>query len=551
MYNVIIDGDLFVNMISLGAATLQEHRAEINDLNVFPIPDGDTGDNMCMTLEAGIAHVTGRDTLSIGEAASLISDGMLLGARGNSGVILSRIFAGIAKGLKEHDKADVKALARAFRIGSDEAYLAVPVPVDGTILSVYRDATEYALSRVSEETTLAEYMNDLLTELRSSLSRTPDLLEVLKEAGVVDSGGAGFVYISEGMKKAVDGEVADLTVSETPREAGPDLSAFTEDSVLEFGYCTEFLLRLQKSKIDLDSFDVRELVKLLEDIGGESIVAFREGTMVKIHVHIQHPGDVLDLCQRFGEFLTLKIENMSLQHNNRIENGKGKAAPKKPRSKYGIVAVAAGEGIRNTFSELGCDKVIDGGRLMNPSAEDFVRAFGEVNADTVFVFPNNSNVFLTATQAAKLYDGCRAVILPTKTIGEGYAAVSMIDLSGDDPDAIAAELEDVIAGVKTGTVSQASKDVTRDGVKIVSGDYIGFSGGVILTDEKERTDAVTALCDGMEAGKYDIMLLITGEQVTEDEAEALRSTLSARYRDTEVITIAGGQPIYDCIVVLE
>ena len=549
MYNVIVDGEMFVNMISLGAATLEEHRTEINDLNVFPIPDGDTGDNMCMTMEAGIAHVSGKDTLSIGEAASLVSDGMLLGARGNSGVILSRIFAGIAKGLKEHDKADVSALARAFRIGADEAYLAVPVPVDGTILSVYRDATEYALSRVSEKTTLAEYMNDLLTELRSSLSRTPDLLEVLREAGVVDSGGAGFVYISEGMKKAIDGEIATPAAPTARREAGPDLDAFTENSVLEFGYCTEFLLRLQTAKVDIDSFDVKELVSLLEGIGGESIVAFREGTIVKVHVHTPHPGDVLDLCQRFGEFLTLKIENMSLQHNNKI--GKEKAAPKKVRTKYAIVAVATGEGIKNTFAELGCDRVIDGGRLMNPSAEDFVRAFDEVNADTVFVFPNNSNVFLTATQAAKLYEGCRAVILPTKSVGEGYAAVSMIDLTGDDPDAIAKELEDVIAGVKTGTVSQASKDVTRDGVKIVSGDYIGFSGGVILTDEKTREDATAALCEEMVAGDYDIMLLITGEGVTEDDAESLRATLAGKYRNTEVITIAGGQPIYDLIIVLE
>ncbi|MBR3423200.1 MAG: hypothetical protein IKG80_01775, partial [Clostridia bacterium] len=203
------------------------------------------------------------------------------------------------------------------------------------------------------------------------------------------------------------------------------------------------------------------------------------------------------------------------------------------------------------FSELGCDKVIDGGRLMNPSAEDFVRAFEEVNADTVFVFPNNSNVFLTAKQAAKLCEGCRAVILPTKSIGEGYAAVSMIDLSGDDPDAIAAELDEVIAGVKTGTVSQASKDVTRDGVKIVAGDYIGFSDGVILTDEKTREAAAAALCDGMGAGDFDIMLLITGEAVTDEDAEALRESLAGKYKNTEVITSVGGQPIYDLIIVLE
>ncbi len=552
MYDVRIDAELYLNMISLGAATLQEHRTEINDLNVFPIPDGDTGDNMCMTMEAGIAYAGGRDTLTIAEAASLVSDGMLLGARGNSGVILSRIFAGIAKGLKEHDTADVPALARAFRIGSDEAYLAVPSPVDGTILSVYRDATEYALSRVTEQTTLAQYMNDLLTELRESLSRTPDLLEVLKEAGVVDSGGAGFVYISEGMKKAVDGQ----TPGDVPavRQAsapapGPDLDAFGEDSVLEFGYCTEFLLRLQTAKTDIPSFDVNVLIKELEKIGGESIVAFREGSVVKVHVHTMKPGDVLDLCQRWGEFLTLKIENMSLQHNSKIE--KKQTAPKKPRKKYGIIAVAAGEGIKNIFTELGVDRVIDGGRLMNPSARDFVEAFDEVNADTVFVFPNNSNVFLTATQAASLYGKCRAVILPTKTIGEGYASVSMIDLSGDDPDGIEAEMKEIIDGVRTGTVSRASKDVMRDGIRICSGDYIGFSDGVVLTDEKTRREAAIALCDGMEAGNFDILLLIAGEDADDADSGALCAELSKRYPQTEVITVRGDQPIYDYLIVLQ
>ena len=558
MYDLKIDGTLFLNMVSLGAATLEEHRTEINDLNVFPIPDGDTGDNMCMTMEAGIAHVSGRDSLSVAEAASLVSDGMLLGARGNSGVILSRIFAGIAKGLKEHDTADVLSLARAFRIGSDEAYLAVPSPVDGTILSVYRDATAYALSRVTEETTLAEYMNDLLTELRESLSRTPDLLDVLREAGVVDSGGAGFVYISEGMKRAVDGEsAAPSTSASTPRgeKIAPDLDAFGEDSVLEFGYCTEFLLRLQRAKTDIASFDVSFLIKQLEDLGGESIVAFAEGSIVKVHVHTPKPGDVLDLCQRYGEFLTLKIENMSLQHNSRLD--KAPAAPvtkvpavKKARARYGIVAVASGEGIKKIFSDLGCDVVIDGGRLMNPSAGEFVKAFEEINADVVFVFPNNSNVFLTATQAASLCDGCRAVILPTKTVGEGYAAVSMIDLSDSDPDAIEAEMKRVIAGVRTGTVSRASKDVVRDGVSIVAGDYIGFSDGVVLTDEKERDDAALALCDGMEAGRYDIMLVIAGEDAA-DAGEKLADTLSKKYPNTEVIPVYGGQPIYDYLIVLQ
>ncbi len=548
MYDCRIDGELFVNMISLGAATLEEHRVEVNDLNVFPIPDGDTGDNMCMTMEAGIAHVTGKTTLSIGEAASLISDGMLLGARGNSGVILSRIFAGIAKGLKESDTADVCSLARAFRAGSDEAYLAVPVPVDGTILSVYRDATEYALSRVTEETTLSEYMNDLLTELRESLSRTPDLLGVLREAGVVDSGGAGFVYISEGMKRAVDGESA-VPAASLRKEAGPDLSSFTEDSVLEFGYCTEFLLRLMRSKGDPAAFDIAVLIDRLEKAGGESIVAFRDSTIVKVHVHTPRPGEVLSIAQEYGEFLTLKIENMSLQHNNHIKETEKPI--NKPRKKYAIVSVAAGEGVKNLFSELGCDAVIDGGRLMNPSAEDFVRALRDVNADTVFVFPNNSNVFLTATQAAGLYDGCRAVIFPTKSVGEGYAAVSMMDLTGDDPEAIADEVNEVIKTVKTGTVSLASRDVERDGVRIVSGHYIGFSDGIVLTDDADRTASAVTLSEKMGAADSDIMLLIAGEGVTPDEAEAVRAIAASRFPHTEVIVIDGGQPIYDYFIVLE
>ena len=549
--NTKIDGELFANMVRSGAINLEANRKIVNDLNVFPIPDGDTGDNMYMTIDSGAAALSKVIDKGLGSAASAVANGMLLGARGNSGVILSRIFAGIARGLEGVDQADIPTLSHAFEVGVDEAYRAVSVPVEGTILTVYKDAVRFAASRITESSSIKSFFDDFTAELRLSLDRTPELLAVLKESGVVDSGGAGFIYIAEGMKHAIEGYSADEFSShkaESKQQANIDL--FTEDSELEFGYCTEFLLRLQRSKVDLDHFDMNAFKEHLNAVG-ESVVAFRDGSIVKAHVHTMKPGDIFNYCQQFGEFLTVKVENMTLQHNETTVRNRFTVAAPKPHKAYGIVSVAAGDGIKTTFYSLGCDWVIEGGQSMNPSAEDFIKAFESINADTILVFPNNGNVILTAKQAAGLYKNADIRIVPTKTIGEGYAAISMLDTSSNDTEQILAEQQEIIENVVTGAVSQASRDTVKNGVTITRGDYICSVGDKVFADTKDANSAALALAEANNAGDFDIMLIIYGAGVGEEQRSALEAELESRYKMTETIFIDGGQPIFDYIMVLE
>lgn len=545
-----MDGELFANMIKSGAASLRENIKIVNDLNVFPIPDGDTGDNMFMTIDSGAATLSGNEGNSIGVTSSRAASGMLLGARGNSGVILSRIFAGIAKGFEGVDSVNVPMFGKAMESGVKEAYSAVSVPVEGTILTVYKDGVRYANNRFTINSCFEDYFDDLLWELKRSLERTPNLLSVLKEAGVVDSGGAGFIYIVEGMRRAISGETFEAAAEQTTERKHIDLDAFTEDSELEFGYCTEFLLRLQRAKVDIENFDLDSLIDWLNSVG-DSVVAFREGSVVKVHVHTKKPGDIFNYVQQFGEFLTMKIENMTLQHNETHSPKQFVPKKQKPHKQYGIVSVAAGDGIKETFISLGCDFVVDGGQSMNPSAEDMISAFNEVNADTIFVFPNNGNIIMTATQAAALYDGADVRVVPSKTIGEGYAAISMLDTTSNDVEAIIAELEEIIAGVVTGLVSRAVRDTEKDGFSVKKDDYIGFVDDKIYIDDKNRGQAAIGLTEKLNAKRYDIMLLICGSDVTKEEADEVYSTLRKTYRRTEIVMIDGGQPIYDYIIILE
>ena len=549
MENTTLDGVLFAKLLRGGAAGLQAKKQLVNDLNVFPIPDGDTGDNMFLTINAG-ATAVGEGSESLSQVAGKAASGMLLGARGNSGVILSRIFAGLAKGFEGVQTADVRALATAFESGVSEAYGAVSVPVEGTILTVLKDAVAYANGRVSESSTLDSYFADFNRELKLSLERTPDLLDVLREAGVVDSGGAGLGAIVEGMIATLGGAEAVVAANEDAQPQRVDLDAFTETSVLEFGYCTEVLLRLQSAKVDLDTFDEAELIDYLNSVG-ESVVCFREGSIVKVHVHTKTPGDILNQMQRYGEFLTFKMENMTLQHNENHMAEKLAPKPRTPHKPFGVVSVAAGEGIKDAFVSLGCDAVVDGGQSMNPSAEDLIAAFRRVNADVIFVFPNNSNIIMTAKQAAQLYEDAQVRVVPTKTIGEGYAAISMLDTTSGDADAIAAELEEIIEGVVTGMVSRAVRDTEMNGVSVRKDDFIGFAGDTIHTANADRNEAAAALCEATKAGRYDIMLLVVGADAGSDEAQALCQTLQKQYRRTEIVMIDGGQPIYDYIIILE
>ena len=395
-----LNGALYAQMISSGADHLSCYRKEVNDLNVFPIPDGDTGDNMLATVYSGADATEGQFDGALSDIADKGAHGMLLGARGNSGVILSRIFSGIKKGFADVREATLDDIARAMRLGVEEAYHAVPEPVEGTILTVFSDSVRFANARITADSSLESYFGDLVDEMQRALERTPDQLPVLREAGVVDSGGAGLLYIFEGMRRVLNGEAVEKGEA---HGAAPkaDLNAFDENSELTFGYCTEFLLRLQRRKGDPESFDLNAFIEYLNSVGN-SVVAFREGSIVKVHVHTMRPGDILNRCQRYGEFLTLKVENMSLQHNETDLPTFAAKVPK-ARKKTGIVAVAAGEGLKELFRSLGADEVIDGGQSMNPSAADFLNAFERINADTVYVFPNNGNVLLTAEQARDLF----------------------------------------------------------------------------------------------------------------------------------------------------
>ena len=543
-----MNGSKFFALVQNGASELKANKNIINDLNVFPIPDGDTGDNMFMTINSGCmqAKQLALQSDSVASVADALSKGMLLGARGNSGVILSRIFAGIARGMKDVEEASTADFAHAMSCGVEEAYGSVSVPVEGTILTVLKDATNKA--NLLKSDSLENYFGALLPEMEASLDRTPDLLPVLKEAGVVDSGGAGLLCIFRGMDEALKGNVlsndfeSDDKSSQKPQV---NLDAFTADSELLFGYCTEFLLRLQRSKVDLATFDVQEIIDYL-NAAGDSVVCFRDDSIVKVHVHTKTPGDILSHCQRWGEFLTLKIENMTLQHHEtNIRN-----AFSKPHKAYGIVTVASGQGLVDAFKEAGADFVIEGGQTMNPSAQSFVEAFDVVSADTIFVFPNNSNIILTAQQAAELYDKSKVIVLPSKTMGAGYVAIASMDLSIKDTDSIVASANETMQGVICGMVTRATRDTSLDGVNIHKDDSLGICHGDILCDAPNPEDAVVQLCENIEVADHDVTLIFKGEDSPLDDAEQLVERLQKLYPRTEFIMTDGGQPIYHYIIVL-
>lgn len=533
-----IDGILLAKMFKSGAKNLKDHVTTINDLNVFPIPDGDTGDNMLMTSIGGVDKIS--ENLSLSSVSHSISDGMLLSARGNSGVILSQIFEGIAGELENVETAETDVLAKALQNGTKHAYSAVMDPTEGTMLTVMRCATEYISRKVYDSP--EELLKDFLEEAKRTLEKTPDMLPVLKKAGVVDSGGAGLVYIVEGMLKAFTEEDDDLDISVSPAKQDIDVNLFTEDSVLEYGYCTEVLVRLMNAKTNIESFDVSTITDYLKSIG-DSVVTFKNGSIVKIHVHTKTPDKVLSFCQQFGEFLKIKIENMSLQHNNTIIEKD--SAIKKQR--YGVVAVASGEGIKNLFTERGADIIVDGGQSMNPSTQDFLDAFEKVNAKTIFVLPNNSNIILAAKMAASMYTDSKVYVIESHNMGSGYAALSMYNPDSNDEQEIVSELTSAMEGVTSIAVSKS----VRNAEGVTSGDYIGFVGKDILCDNPVRKDAVIESLGKMDSSSFEICLLIFGKEANESEAEEVKKEIDAKYPSKEVFVVDGKQDIYDYILILE
>ncbi len=546
-----MNGIDFANALKAGTANLRRHMQAINDLNVFPIPDGDTGSNMLMTVLGGV-DISGAVEEDLSVVARKAADGMLLSARGNSGVILSQLFDGIAVGLEGIPEADACQLSEAFRVGVKHAYGAVMAPTEGTILTVARCAAEYGAQCASAS--VCDYFKKYLIEAKRSLDKTPELLPVLKKAGVVDSGGAGLLRIVEGMYRGLTGDLdfSEEELSSSEQENSEiDLDLFTSDSVLEYGYCTEFLLRLQRVKTDPDTFDVSVITDFLKDIG-DSVVAFKTGSIVKVHVHTMTPHSVLGFCQQFGEFLTLKIENMALQHNNAsLESSVISSAGEYERKKYGVVAVCSGDGIKEMFLERGADVIVDGGQSMNPSTEDFIKAFRGVPAENLIVLPNNSNVILSAKQAGELYEDAKVFVLESKTVGDGYAALAMMNPEAETIEELMAELQDAMKDVVTAEIAPCIRDAEIDGISVHRGDYLGVVGKDYIASSSDRLDATCKTLENLGLSKYDICIILRGKDVPPTECAALEAYINGHYPHKETYISDGMQDIYHYILILQ
>ena len=566
----VMGGNLLSKMAKGGAMQLRSNAEEVNKLNVFPVPDGDTGDNMRMTIESGVAAIENLESDNLADVMKAFSHGMLLGARGNSGVILSQFFAGTAKGIEGVDQADPAVFGRALQRGVAQAYTSVMTPTEGTILTVAREAVEYAVSRITPESTIQTLFNDLVSEMHASLERTPEILSVLREAGVVDSGGAGLFYIMDGFNRVLNGEefldeegFAKLSAKKKPDTAQePDLDGFGPDSVMTYGYCTELLVRLQNSKTNIATFDVDALKAFLATVG-DSIVAFQTDSIVKIHVHTLTPEKVLAHCRTFGEFLKVKIENMSLQHSSTVEGDKTEAptpqkaeqaepaAPAAPTKKYGVVAVCTGPGIEQLYRDFGTDEVVEGGQTQNPSTNDFLDAFAKVSAEHIFVFPNNGNIFMAAQQAADIYTAAKIHVIPSKNIGSGYVALSSANFDLDDADAIANEMTEALGRVTAGYVSPSIRDAEINGVTIKNGDTIGIIGKEIVLSNPDQHAAALELTGKILEGDKFMLTVFCGKDATPDQQAALQADIQKTYPAIEVYFIDGGQDIYPFIFVAE
>ena len=563
-----LDGEIFLRMLSGGSKNIRANSKSIDDLNVFPVPDGDTGSNMTRTFETGFIEAGKTETAekkNLSAVAGKMAHGMLLGARGNSGVILSQIFKGIQLELTKYSSVNALQLVAAYESGVKQSYHAVVNPVEGTILTVFREATEYAKTKITEASSIEDFYKAHIEGAKISLPKTKEILDVLKEADVIDSGGAGYLCIAEGMLGALldenyapKGEMSEalLAMAESNAAgASVDISAFTRDSVLEFGYCTECLLRLQTAKVqDVDNFDINLILNFLNEIGGESIVAYKEEDIIKLHVHTPNPGTVLNELRKYGEFLTVKIENMALQHEEKIK-AEG-SAPKKSekRKELAVVAVANGEGLKTLFGDLGCDYVIDGGQTGNPPASAFLEAFDALNADNIIVLPNNSNIILTAKQAADMFEDSAIHVIPTKSIQQCYSALAIINPAVEDIESMVEDVKDYITEVISGDVALAIRDAELCGKSIKNGDYMGMFGDDIVSVTKDKLSALEEMMVSLDAKtlkEKELLTLFCGADVSEEEAEKAENLLVEKYPDLEVTRYDGGQPVYSFLVGIE
>ena len=566
-----INGQELKQLFLSGANNLYNHYPEVDKLNVFPVPDGDTGMNMNLTLTSGAKEIENKNDGDISVIAQAFSRGLLMGARGNSGVITSQIFKGFSNACAGKKSLNVKEFANAFGSAKETAYKAVMRPVEGTILTVIREASAALIDRVKDSFTIEQVLDVLLEEAKKSLAHTPDLLPVLKQVGVVDSGGAGLTIVFEGMAKAAHGKFVERNTNPAKDEmsspiiapekyAGAQLSEDEEG----YGYCTQFILRLGKPEEGKKSFVEKSFKKFLTS-NGNSVVIVRDDDIVKVHVHTLTPGTMLNYAQNYGEFLTITIENMSEEHHN-IEHGdvatdmmsnieRNKAAKKeeRPWTDFGVIAVSSGEGLDEMFKELGVDIIVSGGQTMNPSTEDFVKAVNEIHAHNVYILPNNGNIVMAANQAAEVIDtkDVKVNVIPSKTIPQGIASLMQYstEMSADE---IFESMKEALGMIKSGSVTYAIKDTDINGVHVTKDYYMGMKEDKeIVSCVKDKLEALKSLVEALVDGDSFALSVYVGKECSAEEEKEVSEFLSKTYPDLEVNVRRGDQPVYNFLVGVE
>ena len=553
-----IDARMVAKMFLGGAKNLESKKEWINELNVFPVPDGDTGTNMTLTITAAAAEVNALSDLNMENLSKCISSGSLRGARGNSGVILSQLLRGFTKGIKEHEELDVIDLAGAMQNAVETAYTAVMKPKEGTILTGAKGAANKAAELAQTEEDIEEFCIQILAEAEAVLEKTPDMLPVLKEAGVVDSGGQGLVEVLRGALDALQGKEIDYAFEAPRKENIVKISPQTETDI-KFGYCTEFIIMLEKPFDERTEMDFKGF---LESIG-DSIVVVSDDDIVKVHVHTNDPGLAIQRALQYGGLSRMKIDNMRLEHEEKLikdaskiaaeeaKKEKNLSAPKEgPHKEMGFIAVSAGEGLSEIFQSLGVDYLIEGGQTMNPSTEDMLQAISQVNADNIFILPNNKNIILAANQAGYLTKDKKIYVIPTKTVPQGITA--MINyIPEETPEQNEARMQSEIMNVKTGQVTYAVRDTRIDDKEIHEGDIMGIGDKGILSVGKDIADTTLDMLDQMVDDDTEIVSVYYGAEVEKFQAEELGRRAGERYPNAEVEVHDGGQPVYYYVISAE
>lgn len=551
-----ITTSLFQEMVQAGATRLNKQAEYVNSLNVFPVPDGDTGTNMGMTIENGAKEVSDRSASTVGEAAGIFAKGLLMGARGNSGVITSQLFRGFSQSVKDKEELDGAALAAAFQSGVEVAYKAVMKPVEGTILTVSRGAAIGAKKKAESTNDAVEVMRAALEGAKTALAKTPDMLPVLKEVGVVDSGGQGLVFIYEGFLSALTGEfIASEEFQATPATMSEMINAEHHKSVaghvatedIKFGYCTEIMVALKQGPTYVKDFDYDEFRNYLNNLG-DSLLVVNDDEIVKVHVHTEDPGLVMQEGLKYGSLVKVKVDNMRNQHEAQVEKEERQAKPVEEKE-YAIIAVVAGEGLADIFKAQGVDYIISGGQTMNPSTEDFVKAVEELNARNIIILPNNKNILMAAQSAAEVIDQPAAVV-ETKTIPQGLTSLLAFDESKsieENYERMSASLGDVASG----SVTTAVRDTTIDGLEIHENDNLGMVDGKIVVSNPDMMETLEETFAHMLDEDSEIVTIYVGEDGSEELANELAQVLAEKYEDVEVEIHQGGQPVYPYLFSVE